>query len=108
MLVRRTNLNHGNIAWQGTAAVQPLGFAQENGDIVRITALNALAHICPDEEALMEEYAFVFSIGVRGRTFGVEVVYAYIPDFSCIGTLAKCLDEHLWRTGNAAQVDVVA
>ena len=85
-----------------------MGLAQEDRNVVGISGLHSGTSVCPDEKALMKEYAFVFRIGVRGRAFGVEVVYAYIPDFSCIGTPAKCLDEHLWRTGNAAQVDVVA
>ena len=107
MLVHRTDLNHGDIAWQGTAAVQPLGFAQENGDIVRITALNAFADICSDEEALMEEYAVVLRIGVRCRTFGVQVMDMHIMQFTGIAAAAERIDENLRCTRNAAEMNVI-
>ena len=108
MLVRRTNLNHGNIAWEGAAAVQPLGFAQKNGDVVRITALNAFADICSDEEALMEEYAVVFRIGIRCRTFRMQVMDIHVMQFTGIPAAAERINQKSRCARNAAEMDMVS
>ena len=62
MLVRRTYLNHCNVAWKSSAAVKLLGLAKEYRNIVCISCLNSLADISSHEECLVEEYAVVFRV----------------------------------------------
>ena len=107
MPVRRTHLDHCHIAPQCAAAVELLSLAEEYRNVVGISALDAMTYIGPDEESLMEEYPIEFRVGVWGGTFGVQMVYAHIFQFSCLSSAAQCLYQYLRSTRHTAQVDVV-
>ena len=108
MLVRRTYLDHSHVASECSAAVKLLCLAEEYRDVVRISCLDALADIATHDACLVEEDAAEFRICVWGRSFGVEVVDAYILKFTCLASAAKRLDKNAWSAGNAAQMDVVS
>ena len=108
MLVRRTYLDHCDVAAEGSASVELLGLAEEYRNIVGISCLHALAHISSYEESLMEEDAAEFRISIWRRAFGVKVVDAYILKFSCFTSSTEGLDEDAWCACDAAEVDVVA
>ena len=108
MLVRRTDLYHGHVARQGSAAVELLRFAQKYRNIVRISLLDALADIGPYEETLMEEYAFEFRVSIRSRPLGVEMMDFHVPEFSGFASAAHSVDQDLRGAGHAAQMYVVS
>ena len=74
MLVGEGHLDHGHVAGQHAAAVEPLGLAQEDGDVVGVSGLYVLAYIAAYEECLMEEDSLILGIGVGSGSLGVEVV----------------------------------
>ena len=108
MLVRRAYLDHCDVAAECSASVQLLRLAEEYRDVVRISGLDALAHVSSDEERLVEEDSAEFRICVRRCAFCVEMVDAHILKLSCLTSSAKCLDEETWGACNAAQMNMVA
>ena len=108
VLVRRTYLDHGNVATQGSASVQFLSFAEEYRNIVRISGLYALADVATDKECLVEEYSAEFRICVWSRSFGVEVMDPDILKLTGFASRTKCIYKHSWSACNTAQMNVVA
>ena len=108
VLVRRTNLDHGNVASEGAATVELLCLAEEYRNVVCISGLHSFADIGSDEECLMEEDSVIFRIGIWCRAFCMEMVDAYILKFSGITSSAESLDQYLWSACYAAQMDVVS
>ena len=108
MLVRRTYLNHRNVTPECSAAVEFLRLAEEYRDVVGISGLHALADIGSYKESLVEEDSFEFRVCIRSRSFGMEVVDAYILKFSCLSSLAECVDQYAGSACDAAKMNVVA
>jgi hypothetical protein len=108
MLVRRTYLDHRDIASECSAAVKLLCLAEEYRDIVRVSGLDTLADVASDKESLMEEDAAELRIGIWSRSFRMEMVDAYILKFSCFTSSAEGFDKDTWSAGNAAEVDMIA
>ena len=108
MLVGEGDLDHGHVAGQYAAAVEPLGLAQEDGDVVGISGLYAFAHIAANEERLMEEYPLIPGIGVGSGSLGVQVVDPHVPELACIASAAESVDQHFWGCGHTAEVNVVS
>ena len=102
MLVRRAYLDHCDVAAECSASVQLLRLTEEYGDVVRISCLNALAHVSSDEERLVEEDSAEFRICVRRRAFCMEMVDADILEFSSVSSFAKCVDKDSWGACHAA------
>ena len=107
MLVRRADLNHCHVTGECTASVEPLGLAQEHGNVVGIPGLDAFPDIGPDEETLVEEDSVVLRIGVGCRTLSVKMVNVYVPDFASVSAAAQCFNQDSRSTGDAAEVYVV-
>ena len=78
VLVGEGYLDHGHVAGQYAAAVESLGLAQEDGDVVGIAGLYAL-----------------------------EVVDPHVPEFACIASAAESVDEHLGGCGHTAEMNMV-
>ena len=74
MFVGEGHLNHGHIAWQHSAAVEFLGLAQKDGNVVSISGLNVLAYIASYEERLVEEDSFILGVGVGSCSLGMQMV----------------------------------
>ena len=108
MLVRRAYLDHRNVTSESPAAVQLLGLAQEYRDVVGISGLDALADVPAYEESLVEEYSVELRIGVRSRTFRVEMVDADILKLTGFSSSAEGFDKDARRTCHTAQMDMVA
>ena len=108
VLVWRTDLYHRYITPQCSATVQFLGLAESYRDIVRVSALDARAHIRPYEKSLVKEYSVEFRVCVGGWAFGVQVMYPDIFQFSCFSSAAECFDQYLRCACNAAEMDVVS
>ena len=108
VLVRRTYLDHRHIAAQGSAAVQLLGFAEEDRNIVCVAGLDALADIGSDKECLMEEDSVILRICVWRWTLGMQMMYADILKFTPVTSGAKSFNQHPWGTCHAAEMHMVA
>ena len=108
VFVGRRHLDHRHVARHGSAAVETLRFAQEDGNVVRIAALRNFADIAAHEERVELEDPFEFGCGIGSRTLGVEVMDVHIPEFLVGAALAHGLDEALGSRGNRAEVDVVS
>ena len=107
VLVGEGYLDHGHVAGQYAAAVESLGLAQEDGDVVGIAGLYALAHIAAYEECLMEEDSLILGVGVGSGALGVEVVDPHVPEFACIASAAESVNEHLGGCGHTAEMNMV-
>lgn len=107
VLVHRRYLNHGDVARKDTAAVELLCLAQKDWNVVGPTCLHVFADIAAYKESLMEESALKTLFGVRSRTFGMEVMDAYVFQFAGFSAAAESLNEHLRCAGNTAQMNVV-
>ena len=108
VLVGRADLNHGDVAGYGAAAVELLGLAQEDRNVVGITALGYLAHVRTDEEGVELEDALELRIGIGSRTLGVEVVYMDVLQLSGFAALAHGVDQALRSGCYGAQVHVIS
>ena len=108
MLVRRADLDHGYIAFQGSAPVELLRLAQKHRYIVRVSALDAFAHICTYEESLVEKDPFEFRVSVGRLSFCVKVVDLYILELSCFASAAHGLDQNTGCACHAAQMYMVS
>ena len=63
-------------------AIEPRGFAKENGDVVCQSFLHALPDIGPNKEGVMLENALKFRVHVRSGAFGVKMVDVNVFQFS--------------------------
>ena len=108
MLVGLRDLYHGHVAGYGAATVQTLRLAQEDGNIVGITALRNLAYVAAHEERVELEHTLELGIGIGCRTFGVEVVYVHVAQFVILAAGAHSLDEALRSRRYRAQVYVIS
>ena len=77
-------------------------------NVVGISGLYALAHVRSNKECLVEEDTIELRVCVWSRALCVEMVDAYVAQFSCLTSGTKCINKYSWRTCNAAQVYVVA
>ena len=95
VLVGRADLNHRHIARNGSAAIQFLRFAQEDGNVVGIAALRHLADVRAHEERVELEHALEFGIGIGCRTLGVQVMDMHVLQFAGFAALAHRVDQTL-------------
>ena len=108
VFVRLRYLYHGHIDRKCPAAVQLLGLAEEYRNIVGVTCLYAFPYVPAYEKGLVEESAFVFSFGVRGRAFGVQVVDEHMFQFTGIASAAKGVNQDSRGAGHGRKMDMVA
>ena len=108
VLVRGRNLDHGHVARYGAATVETLCLAQEDRNVVGISALGHLADVAAHEERVELEDAFELLVGIGGRALGVEVVDVYILQFTGFAALAHGVDQALGSRSYGAQMHVIA
>ena len=108
VLVGRADLDHRHVARHGAAAVQPLGFAQEDRNVVGVAALRHLADVAAHEERVELEDALEFRIGIGGRTLRVEVMDVHVLQFSGLAAFAHGVDQALRSRCHGAQVHMIA
>ena len=104
VLVRTRDLDQRRTELDEALAVKFLAFAQVDRQVVGIAGIDVGPDIGTDEEALLEEDPLVPRLGVRGRSFRVEMMevqVAYVPG---VGTAAQGLDQDVRHAGDTAQM----
>ena len=107
VLIGGRYLNHSHIAGNGTATIQTLRLAQEDGNVIGVARLGYLAHVTTHEERIQLEDALELRIGIGSRTLGVEVMDVYIFQLATLTTSAHSLNQTLRSRCYGAQVYVV-
>ena len=107
VFVGRRYLDHRYVARYRAAAIELLGFAQKDGNVVRIAALRHFAHVPAHEERVELEDAFELRIGIGSRPFRVQVVDVHILEFVVGAAFAHGLNQALGGRSDRAEVNMV-
>ena len=106
LLVRQGHVHQGGAEGNVALAVELLALAQVHGQVVGVAGVHVGAHVRSDEEALLEEDAFVARLAVRGGAFRVEMVEVQIAHVPGVRPAAEGLDEAVRHAGDTAQMDM--
>ena len=103
--IGRGDVDEGDVHRHHAAAEHGGDFAEENRHVVGAAFVDGPAHVAADKEAVHAEALGHFGLGVRGRTFGVQLDNLHSPQL----TVARGhrLDQFGRRGCHAVQIDSV-
>jgi len=104
ILVRKRYLHQCGSELDGSAPVEELRLSEMYREVVGVAAVHVGPDVRPDEETLLEENAFVSRLGIRRRTFRMEMMEVKVFHLSGVRPAAESLDEDMRDACHTAEM----